>query len=205
VSPTSHAMAIAGLDRSKFNDAVFKGHYKCAPETTEGSYRLFDEIDIVGLTVFARCLEAGFSARHAGSYACTTVDLMRQGELGSFYQVRSVDGKFRDVFTAKGQPIKEQGYATLFEINLANIRDHVRQAVATVSREEGVGGTEGHEAALLAQAKKLRERAAAVEARLQERKNQRELRQVRALLAETDFPDEEVSNEPADTEKEHAE
>lgn len=136
--PTSHAMAIAGLDRAKFNDAVFKGHYKSAPETSEGSYRVFDEIDLVGLTVFARCLDAGFSARHAGAFACNTVTMMRLGyALGSFYQVRSVDGQPRDVFTTIGQPLAETGYATVFEINLANIGEYVRNAVMAVAQAEG--------------------------------------------------------------------
>ena len=54
------------------------------------------------------------------------------------------------------------------------------------------------------QARKLRERATEIENRLLSRKQDRELREIRAQLEQTDAGD-EVINESAPTEKEHAE
>jgi hypothetical protein len=64
------ACKIVQLDRLKFNDAVASGVYPCAPATTPGSARLFDEERLLPLYFFARLTEFGVSAATAGRIAC---------------------------------------------------------------------------------------------------------------------------------------
>ena len=64
------ACRIVGLDRVKFNDAVASGTYPCAPFTTKGSARVFDEDSLFPLYFFARLTEFGIPAGRAGQLAC---------------------------------------------------------------------------------------------------------------------------------------
>jgi hypothetical protein len=74
---TALAVALTGVSRLKFNEAVSRGHYVCAPETDAGSSREFDEDDLVGLYVFGHLLGFGMPPRHAGQYACVVVGALR--------------------------------------------------------------------------------------------------------------------------------
>lgn len=71
------AMRIASIDRLKFNEAVADGFYPCAPRTTRGSVRLFNEDDLVALCIFARLLEYGLIPRMAGALACDFAEQAR--------------------------------------------------------------------------------------------------------------------------------
>lgn len=71
------AMKIAHADRQKFNEAVAGGMYPCAPETMRGSSRIFDEDDVIGLTVFSRLIDLGLTPRMAGSLACNFMSTAR--------------------------------------------------------------------------------------------------------------------------------
>jgi hypothetical protein len=64
------ACKIVQLDRLKFNDAVASGVYPCAPATTPGSARIFDEERLLPLYFFARLTEFGVTAATAGRIAC---------------------------------------------------------------------------------------------------------------------------------------
>lgn len=63
------ALIAVRLDRQKFNDAVSKGFYPCAPGTTQGRGRFFNMCELLVLWVFARLLDLGLSARVAGAMA----------------------------------------------------------------------------------------------------------------------------------------
>jgi hypothetical protein len=64
------ACKIVQLDRLKFNDAVASGVYPCAPPTTPGSARIFDEERLLPLYFFARLTEFGMTTATAGRIAC---------------------------------------------------------------------------------------------------------------------------------------
>jgi hypothetical protein len=67
---TANAMLITGADRLKFNEAVSRGHYLCAPDPDGHNYRLFDDPALVGLFIFARMIEDDVPPRLAGRWAC---------------------------------------------------------------------------------------------------------------------------------------
>jgi hypothetical protein len=71
------ACRIAGINRDRFNEAVHAGHYPCAPTTTKGSRRLFDEDDLIALYTYACLLEEDFPARTAGDLACRILNQVR--------------------------------------------------------------------------------------------------------------------------------
>lgn len=75
--PTRVAMAFAGVDRGRFNEAVWHQHYRCAPETREGTQRDWGEADLVGLTAFGYLTKQGVKPREAGNLACLTVQTLR--------------------------------------------------------------------------------------------------------------------------------
>ncbi|MGB5067005.1 MAG: hypothetical protein WBO29_06470 [Albidovulum sp.] len=64
------ACALAGVDNKRFNEAVAKELYPCAPAARRGSARKFTEADVVALFVYARLLEQEMSQRLAGQIAC---------------------------------------------------------------------------------------------------------------------------------------
>lgn len=64
------ACRLAHVDRDRFNEAVARGDYPCAPPATPGRTRTFSVHDVVGLFVFGRLVERGMAAKLAGEYAC---------------------------------------------------------------------------------------------------------------------------------------
>lgn len=64
------ACKIVGLHPAQLNTGVANGNYRCAPQTTPGSVRVFDEVAMLPLYFFARLLDCGIAAPWAGSVAC---------------------------------------------------------------------------------------------------------------------------------------
>ncbi|MEL6172727.1 MAG: hypothetical protein AAFR02_12070, partial [Pseudomonadota bacterium] len=54
----------------RFNEAVAKDFYPCAPSAKRGSARKFNENDVVALFIYARLLEQEIPQRLAGQVAC---------------------------------------------------------------------------------------------------------------------------------------
>lgn len=139
---TSWAMSITGADRIKFNEAVSKGHYPCAPQTRAGARREFDMADMVGLFAFARMTELGLLPRHAGSLACQAADIVRQdSDAQSVFIARALSGetwilpyygegkdKGRVCFNPGGK-----GYSVAVEVNIANVKQAVTDGVHRLS------------------------------------------------------------------------
>lgn len=184
-------MSISGVSPLRFNEAVARGFYRNAPITKPGAARTFSEADMIGLCTFGHLLRLNFSATEAASIASNTASVVNDQRIhfDKLHLIYGPNGRVDHHYRARGQAPLVIDAAAYVTIDFDVIRRQI---------------TEGYETELLGQARKLRERAAALEASLLSRKDQRELRQIRALLEEADLP-EEVSAEPADAEKEHAE
>ena len=79
---TQAACRIAEIDPQRFNEDVSDGNYPCAPETTAGKARLFDEADIAGLYVYAHLTKGHGANRYgrklAANYACGVIKALRE-------------------------------------------------------------------------------------------------------------------------------
>jgi len=72
------ACEIAGIDPNRFNEAVFAGNYRCAPETAPGKARIFDMKDLLALCVYGQKLEQEVPARRAGGIACGVREVLTE-------------------------------------------------------------------------------------------------------------------------------
>ena len=80
---TKAACRIAGIDPQRFNEDVAAGEYPCAPMTTAGKSRVFDEADIAGLFVYVHLTRGHEPYRYgkklAAKYACGVIRALREG------------------------------------------------------------------------------------------------------------------------------
>ena len=67
---TVAACHVARIDRDRFNEAVARGDYTCAPPTVPGRARLFDPDDMIGLWYFRQFQDEGYNPKRAGQLAC---------------------------------------------------------------------------------------------------------------------------------------
>ena len=72
------ACDIAGIDRDRFNEAVAAGTYLCAPMTSPGSARIFEEPDLIALFVYGRLISLNMDFSLASAQACRVGDQARQ-------------------------------------------------------------------------------------------------------------------------------
>lgn len=90
---TKLACRIAGIDPLRVNEAVFAGHFPCAPQTQAGRARSFDVDEIVALRIFADKQRMGMSTATAGLLACDILAKMREApEAGWITVVWGFDG-----------------------------------------------------------------------------------------------------------------
>jgi hypothetical protein len=69
---------VAKIDRQRLNEFVANGDYTCAPETTPGRSRLFEEMDLIALFIFAREMERGIKPSIAGQLASKVREALAQ-------------------------------------------------------------------------------------------------------------------------------
>jgi vacuolar-type H+-ATPase subunit I/STV1 len=74
------ACRIAGIDRDRFNEAVARGDYPCAPDAIAGQTRTFSIHDVVGLFVYGILVKDGTAAKQAGQIACEVSRLAKSAE-----------------------------------------------------------------------------------------------------------------------------
>ena len=126
--PTSTALAIAKLDRSRFNDIHAQGYYPCAPKTEKRFVRRFDANDVVGLTILARLLILGCTPRSGGPLACTAVDMLKRGvQVNTVGHAVHADG--RVFYRVNGFPQHSAPVEAAIEINVGDIRSYVEAEI----------------------------------------------------------------------------
>lgn len=141
---TKPACEIAGIDPLRLNEAVFAGHFPCAPETQAGRARVFDVDEIVAARIFADKMRIGLSTSSAGELACRALQEMRQnpgaewvtfiwGLNGS--RVVTAGTFLKEEETLK--PIPEKFYQDA--INVGAIRRHVIERLEEESSIVGEG------------------------------------------------------------------
>ncbi len=139
---TKLATKIAGIDPQKLNQAVSDGHYECAPPTTQGARRIFDENDLIALIEFGRALRLGISTREAGQLACglrNFLHLNPDAELAvkvtpfiGLPEWHSFEGfDFRDRFIASCGQRRDRWRSEV--IYLSFTREHIRHELGQAS------------------------------------------------------------------------
>ncbi|KQI67592.1 hypothetical protein AN189_14865 [Loktanella sp. 3ANDIMAR09] len=79
---TKAACRIAAVEYQRFNEIVSDGSYPCAPATTSGNSRVFEEADIAGLFLYGHLMRVfaphKFSGKIAAQFACGVVRALRE-------------------------------------------------------------------------------------------------------------------------------
>lgn len=126
---TARAASFAKISRIKFNEAVADGYYACAPETVAGSTREFDELDVIGVYVFARMLDIGMIPRRAGPLACEFREMLRQRPaLDSVHVTITPAGARRIIDRPPGRGT----YVFSMEFNIKTIKEAIAKAYAEI-------------------------------------------------------------------------
>jgi hypothetical protein len=76
------ACRLARVDKQRFNEAVARGEYTCAPKAIQGVSRTLTVAETIALYCWGRMLELSMSAKQAGYFACGILDLVRRVESG---------------------------------------------------------------------------------------------------------------------------
>jgi len=135
------ACRIAGLDRDRFNEAVAAGKYPCAPEVVRGSTRVFDEIDLIVLTIY-RIYLFQHPVPLAGMLACKIHELLSQKpDEAEIVLFLLTNGAWKSTVGSTMGPHKRKrdGMAVLETryVNVDNIREYVRREAREEARTLG--------------------------------------------------------------------
>ena len=76
------ACRLARVDKQRFNEAVARGEYPCAPKAIQGVSRTLTVAETIALYCWGRMLEMSMSAKQAGYFACEILHLVRRVESG---------------------------------------------------------------------------------------------------------------------------
>jgi hypothetical protein len=116
----SAACALAGIDNKRFNEAVAKNFYQCAPEARRGSARKFTEDDVVSLFVYSRLLEQQIPQRLAGKVACQVKSKITENPNVSEVRIQK--------YSETGKETDSEYSAHVYWIfDVAGIRKHIRK------------------------------------------------------------------------------
>lgn len=73
---SSDACRLARVNKQRFNEAVARGDYPCAPPVY-GRARVFAARDVFGLWLYGHLTDEGIPPARAGELACELVEVMR--------------------------------------------------------------------------------------------------------------------------------
>lgn len=74
---STYACEVAFVNKQRFNEAVARGDYPCAPPV-EGRARIFNACDVFGLWLYGHLTDEGLPPAKAGDLSCQLVEVMRQ-------------------------------------------------------------------------------------------------------------------------------
>lgn len=80
IEPTmssTYACEVAFVNKQRFNEAVARGDYPCAPRV-DGRTRIFTARDVFGLWLYGHLTDEGLPPAKAGDLACQLVEVMRE-------------------------------------------------------------------------------------------------------------------------------
>lgn len=132
------ACAIAGIDNKRFNEAVAKEHYPCAPPARRGSVRKFTEGDIVALFVYARLLEQNILQRQAGQVACQVRLKIEEDPKAEEVRILKFEEQGEERLGSKHDNLAPE-YSThiYWAFDVGGIRKHIRAASDAIQTGKG--------------------------------------------------------------------
>lgn len=137
--PVSRAMKLADVDPIRFNEAVARGYYQCAPETKAGIGREFTYSQMVALYVFGRLIKQKFTTREASAYACNLISLVEDHRLdiSTLYLEYQADGSINQIFRDRRQGHYQPTCASSICFNL----DVIKAQIETEARNAAVASS----------------------------------------------------------------
>lgn len=138
---TAAACRIAMIHRDRLNESVAAGNYGCAPETRPGASRIFEEDDLIALTIYGRQLKEGVSAERAGRLACAVRKALEKSPNAKVVSVlKALNGLGRTVVDERPELLSSDNPVfERIEFEIAAVRTFVREQMAeeaTVCGEE---------------------------------------------------------------------
>ena len=131
---TKAACRVAQIDRQRLNELISSGDYSVAPETVPGRSRLFDEIDLIALFIFARLFERDWRPLRAGLLASNIITQLRKDSAAGEVTVFSPIASSLTRAIEKPQEVAgahNGGMAVLYTqtFNIETVRDLVRAGI----------------------------------------------------------------------------
>lgn len=146
---TKAACRIADYDHQRFNEDVAAGEYQCAPTTTSGIARVFDECDIAGLYVYSFLMRVyaplRFTKKIAAMYACEIILALRRNAHAPDDVKLRADfslGGFNDSWTVRrsDEPVNFSGSLGMvsFDLNLllSVVRSRMEEEAKILGEED---------------------------------------------------------------------
>lgn len=134
---TAAAMYVTGAQRLKFNEAVSRGHYTCAPDPGRHSYRMFDDAALVGLFIFARLTDDDLPPRLAGRWACEIENVARtRPEVTDVFFAHLTTGR-PDIIYGFDEMAQRKDVVRSRHFGLQAILKHIATLLKTIERVEG--------------------------------------------------------------------
>jgi hypothetical protein len=160
------ACRLARVDKQRFNEAVARGEYPCAPRAVQGVSRTLSIAETIALYCWGRMLELTISSKQAGNFACEILTLVKHIDEGrapahawaciiktgwDSYEFACSDPNEPDIEkrqkagVVSPTPLNYGQSGVIFTINfqIAFIRGMIRQGVdeyrATLGEEEAIG------------------------------------------------------------------
>ncbi|MCV2446672.1 hypothetical protein [Paracoccus sp. DMF] len=73
---STYASEVAFFNKQRFNEAVARGDYPCAPKV-EGRARVFTARDVMGIWLYGHLIDDGIPPAKAGDLACQFVNVLK--------------------------------------------------------------------------------------------------------------------------------
>ena len=133
----SEACALAGIDNKRFNEAVARDFYPCAPPARRGSARKFSEDDVVALFIYARLVEQEVHQRLAGQAACQVRSKIEENPEANEVRVLKFEEQGNETRGAKHDN-RGAEYSTHIHwvFDVGGIRKYVRDASDTAQADK---------------------------------------------------------------------
>ncbi|MEQ8292691.1 MAG: hypothetical protein RIA08_10835 [Roseovarius sp.] len=135
---TKAACRIADVNPLRLNEAIYAGNYPCAPETKSGSARVFEEVDLMGLSLWGKLMkDPDIHRATVGDIVCSFLSYLKMDHMEEIERLDFPKNPFGFMNPAKAeQPIsftyavekRHAFYAMSFDVKA--IREEVRARIA---------------------------------------------------------------------------
>ncbi len=123
---TSLAMKIAEVSNIKFNEAVSRNYYVPRSSVEIGKPRIFDLVELFGLTVMGSLLKFGLNLPLAASRACSAREVLEGNPLAKEIWINI--GKNADSVWVNGAPVSDKPLMSIV-FHVEDFRSQIEQEV----------------------------------------------------------------------------